>query len=196
MKKLYFLFFVSGFLTINAPDYNAELDRKSYDFVIESEELAELTNHLKEKLDTFFNCCQGVRLEFTLNENSIIHKVGGKAICNLSAQSIGPKTVYSSNNGFKEFLQGNIPPLFENDHTLAFMSLSKSTLLVIPKGPYVTINDFLDKATTQEKSSFWSMVKTVAVDLKAKKQRYTLASHVGSAAYQTVPHFHLRFEFH
>ena len=62
---------------------------------------------------------------------------------------------YNNNNIFAKILRGEVPckKVYENDHVLAFHDISpqkKVHVLVIPKGQYVDLDDFNNKASDQE----------------------------------------------
>ena len=62
---------------------------------------------------------------------------------------------YDKNNIFAKILRGEIPykKVYENDHVLAFHDINpqkKLHVLVIPKGEYVDLDDFNNKASDKE----------------------------------------------
>ena len=62
---------------------------------------------------------------------------------------------YDKNNIFAKILRGEIPckKVYENDHVLAFHDINpqkKVHVLVIPKGEFVDLNDFNNKASDKE----------------------------------------------
>ena len=62
---------------------------------------------------------------------------------------------YDKNNIFAKILRGEIPckKVYENDHVLAFHDINpqkKVHVLVIPKGEYVDLDDFNNKASDKE----------------------------------------------
>lgn len=87
-----------------------------------------------------------------------------------------------------------------SDHAIRFKSNS-CNLLIIPKGKYVSLYDFADKAPENELMDFWSLAYQTFKDYKAGtfalpcgRTAFRIAAHIGSNAGQTVPHFHLRLE--
>ena len=65
------------------------------------------------------------------------------------------KMNYDKNNIFAKILRGEVPckKVYENDHVLAFHDISpqkKVHVLVIPKGEYVDLDDFNNKASEKE----------------------------------------------
>ena len=66
---------------------------------------------------------------------------------------------YDDNNIFARILRGEIPndTVLETPHTLAFRDirpLAPSHVLVIPKGRYVTFDDFAENASDDEIADF------------------------------------------
>ena len=66
---------------------------------------------------------------------------------------------YDDGNVFARILRGEIPckKLFENEHALAFHDIAPQApvhVLVIPKGSYVTADDFAAKASEAELAGF------------------------------------------
>ena len=62
---------------------------------------------------------------------------------------------YNQNNIFAKILRKEIPckKIFENDHVLSFYDINpqkKIHALVIPKGNYINLDDFNNRATDQE----------------------------------------------
>lgn len=65
---------------------------------------------------------------------------------------IDPTLPYDESNIFAKILRGEIPcnKVFENDHVLAFHDIAPQApthILVIPKGPYVSWDDFSARAS-------------------------------------------------
>ena len=103
---------------------------------------------------------------------------------------------YDSNNIFAKILRGEIPckKAFENDQALAFHDISPQApvhLLVSPKGPFVSLDDFTAKASAAEIEGFWRAVGQVAREAELVTGGYRLISNHGTNAHQEVPHFHV-----
>lgn len=101
---------------------------------------------------------------------------------------------YDSNNVFAKILRGEIPAkkIYENEYALAFPDIAPSApthVLVIPKGNYERIDDFLGRASDDEIVGFFKAVRTVAHQLGVDE--YRLISNNGEAVGQTVHHFHV-----
>jgi len=103
---------------------------------------------------------------------------------------------YDDNNIFARILRGEIPsrPVYEDEHALAFHDinpLSPTHILVIPKGPYVSWDDFSARASDAEIASFVRAVGKVARDAGLVEPGYRLLANTGLHSGQEVPHLHL-----
>ncbi|MCB2102934.1 MAG: histidine triad nucleotide-binding protein [Rhodobacterales bacterium] len=103
---------------------------------------------------------------------------------------------YDTDNIFARILRGEIPcnRVYEDDWALAFHDIRPQApvhVLVIPKGPYVTLEDFTTQATTEEIAGFWRAVGTVARDLGLSADGYRFLANNGRHAHQEVMHLHV-----
>ncbi len=103
---------------------------------------------------------------------------------------------YDDQNIFAKILRGEIPcnKVYEDDHALAFHDINPQApthVLVIPKGPYVSLDDFSDKASDAEIGGFVRAVGTVARQLEAVEPGYRILANHGRHAHQEVPHLHV-----
>jgi diadenosine tetraphosphate (Ap4A) HIT family hydrolase len=103
---------------------------------------------------------------------------------------------YDDDNIFAKILRGEIPcgKVFEDEHALAFRDinpLSPNHILVIPKGLYVSWDDFSAKASEAEIAGFVRAVGTVARDAGLVEPGYRLLANVGPDSGQEVPHLHV-----
>ena len=103
---------------------------------------------------------------------------------------------YDTQNIFAKILRGEIPcdKVFENDHALAFKDIAPQApvhVLVIPKGAYVSIDDFTAQASDAEISGFYRAVGKVARDLGLVEPGYRIINNTGTDGCQEVPHFHV-----
>jgi len=103
---------------------------------------------------------------------------------------------YDENNIFARILRGEIPSktVYEDEHVLALHDinpLSPTHILVIPKGPYVSWDDFSDKASDVEIAAFVRAVGKVARDQGLVADGYRLLANVGPNARQEVAHLHV-----
>jgi len=102
---------------------------------------------------------------------------------------------YDPNNIFARILRGEIPckKVYENDHALAFHDINPQTpvhVLVIPKGAYVSAQDFGEKASPEEAAGLMQAVAAVSRQLDVVDGGYRLLANHGRNAHQEVPHFH------
>ena len=103
---------------------------------------------------------------------------------------------YDINNIFAKILRGEIPcdKVFENDHAIAFKDIHPQApehFLVIPKGPYVSFEDFSANANDEEISGFIRAVGQVTRDAGIVGTGYRILSNHGHDGRQEVPHFHV-----
>jgi diadenosine tetraphosphate (Ap4A) HIT family hydrolase len=103
---------------------------------------------------------------------------------------------YDNNNIFAKILRGEIPcdRVYENDHALAFRDIQPQApvhVLVIPKGPYVNMDDFSAKAPDQEIAGFIRAVGDVARELGVVDAGFRTLANNGPDAHQEVPHLHI-----
>ncbi|MFT7087581.1 MAG: diadenosine tetraphosphate (Ap4A) HIT family hydrolase [Rickettsiales bacterium] len=105
-------------------------------------------------------------------------------------------TKYDSNNIFAKIIRGEIPcdKVFEDDKILAFNDISKAApihILVIPKGEYLSFNDFSSNALATEISSFFKQIRQIALNQGLQESGYRLITNHGADASQSVAHFHV-----
>jgi len=103
---------------------------------------------------------------------------------------------YDENNIFAKILRGEIPcdKVYEDDFALAFHDINPQTpvhVLVIPKGAYVSSDDFTEKASDAEIAGFMRAVGKVARDMGTVADGYRILANHGPDAHQEVPHFHI-----
>lgn len=103
---------------------------------------------------------------------------------------------YDPNNIFAKILRGEIPcnKVFENEFALAFHDINPQApvhVLVIPKGPYVSQDDFSAKASDAEISGFFRAVGAVARQIGVAEEGYRFLGNVGTNGRQEVPHLHI-----
>ena len=103
---------------------------------------------------------------------------------------------YDPSNVFARILRGEIPctRVYEDDHTLAFEDIRPQApvhVLVIPKGAYVSLDDFTEKATAAEVNAFFRAVGTVARQLGVDDRGYRMLTNIGPDGHQEVMHFHV-----
>jgi histidine triad (HIT) family protein len=103
---------------------------------------------------------------------------------------------YDEGNIFARILRGEIPSnkVYEDDHALAFNDinpLAPAHILVIPKGPYVSWDDFSTDASDEEIAGLVRAVGKVAREAGLVEQGYRVLANVGFNSGQEVPHLHL-----
>lgn len=103
---------------------------------------------------------------------------------------------YDPNNVFAKILRGEIPSkkVFEDEWVLAFHDihpLAPIHVLVIPKGAYVSMEDFSAKASAEEITGFFRAVGEVARMLGLPPKGYRILANHGRDGGQEVPHFHV-----
>ena len=103
---------------------------------------------------------------------------------------------YDDGNVFAKILRGEIPcsKVYEDDHALAFHDISAQApvhVLVIPKGSYVSLDDFTEKAPEELVVGFFRAVGETARKLGVTKTGYRMLTNVGRDANQEVMHFHV-----
>jgi len=103
---------------------------------------------------------------------------------------------YDSNNIFAKILRAEIPcdKVSENEYALAFNDITPQApvhVLVIPKGEYMSFDDFTTNATGEEITGFYRLAQQVAEQLDLQQAGYRVISNIGKDARQEVPHYHL-----
>jgi diadenosine tetraphosphate (Ap4A) HIT family hydrolase len=102
---------------------------------------------------------------------------------------------YDDSNIFARILRGEIPSkrVYEDEHVLAFHDINPLApihILVIPKGPYVSWDDFSEKASDGEIAAFVRAVGKIARDEGLVGSGYRMLANVGLNSGQEVPHLH------
>jgi histidine triad (HIT) family protein len=103
---------------------------------------------------------------------------------------------YDPNNIFARILKGEIPckKVYENEHVLAFHDINPQAplhVLVIPKGAYVSMDDFSAKASSEEIAAFVRAVGDIARQQGVAESGYRILANHGRDAHQEVPHLHV-----
>jgi diadenosine tetraphosphate (Ap4A) HIT family hydrolase len=103
---------------------------------------------------------------------------------------------YDESNIFARILRGELPSskVYEDEHALAFndiMPQAPDHILVIPKGAYVSWDDFSQRASDTEIAGFVRAVGKVARDRGLVADGYRLLANVGRLSGQEVPHLHV-----
>ena len=103
---------------------------------------------------------------------------------------------YDDANIFARILRGEIPStrVFEDEWAVAFHDIAAQAathVLVIPRGPYVSWDDFSARGSTEEIAGFVRAVGAVARSMKLVAPGYRLLVNTGRDAGQEVPHLHV-----
>lgn len=109
---------------------------------------------------------------------------------------IDPTLPYDDANIFARILRGEIPAktVYEDEYALAFHDIAPQApvhLLVIPKGRYVSWDDFSAKASDAEIAGFVRAVGQVAREAGLAESGYRLLANMGQHGHQEVPHLHV-----
>ena len=105
---------------------------------------------------------------------------------------------YDKNNIFAKILRKEIPckKIFENDHVFSFYDINpqkKIHALIIPKGEYVNLDDFNQKASDLEIVALSKAITEVAKILKISSdigKGYRALTNLDEHGGQEVPHLH------
>lgn len=103
---------------------------------------------------------------------------------------------YDDGNVFAKILRGELPckKVLETDHALAFHDIQPQApvhVLVVPKGRYVSMDDFSANASAAEIEDFFRAVGQVARLTGVVESGYRLLANHGRDGRQEVPHFHV-----
>ncbi len=103
---------------------------------------------------------------------------------------------YDDQNIFAKILRGEIPSkrVYEDDFAVAFHDINPQApthILVIPRGAYVSWDDFSARASDAEIAGFIRAVGEVARAAGLVAPGYRLLANIGLDAHQEVPHLHV-----
>jgi histidine triad (HIT) family protein len=103
---------------------------------------------------------------------------------------------YDRNNVFARIVRGELPcnKVYEDEHVLAFRDINPQApthVILIPKGEYVSVDDFAAAASEAEQAAFMRAIGLVAKQEGVVEGGYRILANHGNAAHQEVPHFHL-----
>ena len=103
---------------------------------------------------------------------------------------------YDDANIFARILRGELPAnkVYEDEHVLAFHDinpLAPTHILVIPKGAYVSWDDFSQNASDAEVAAFVRASGRIARDAGLVESGYRLLANTGVNSGQEVPHLHM-----
>lgn len=103
---------------------------------------------------------------------------------------------YDYGNIFARILRDEIPStrVYEDEHAIAFQDIAPAAphhVLVIPRGHYVSWDDFSARASDAEIAGFVRAVGTVARAAGLVEPGYRLLANTGHDSGQVVPHLHV-----
>ncbi|WP_108788460.1 HIT domain-containing protein [Erythrobacter sp. Alg231-14] len=109
---------------------------------------------------------------------------------------IDPTLPYDDNNIFAKILRGEIPSktVYDDEWAYAFEDINpqaETHTLVIPKGRYVSWDDFSATASADEIAGFVRAVGIVAREKGLVEPGYRLMANIGRNGHQEVPHLHV-----
>ena len=103
---------------------------------------------------------------------------------------------YDTSNVFARILRGELPckKVFEDEHVLAFhdiQPLAPVHILVVPKGRYVSWDDFSEHGSDDEIAALVRAVGRIAREAGLVEPGYRLLANVGLNSGQEVAHLHV-----
>jgi diadenosine tetraphosphate (Ap4A) HIT family hydrolase len=103
---------------------------------------------------------------------------------------------YDDDNIFAKILRREIPsaPIYEDEFAYAFPDINPQApthILVIPKGRYVSWDDFSANAPEAEIAGFVRAVGRIAREAGLVEPGYRLLANAGRDSHQEVPHLHV-----
>ena len=109
---------------------------------------------------------------------------------------IDPTLPFDDDNVFAKILRGEIPStkVYEDEWAYAFEDINPQAevhTLVIPKGRYVSWDDFSATASAEEIAGFVRAVGQVARDKGLVEPGYRMMANIGAHGGQEVPHLHV-----
>lgn len=109
---------------------------------------------------------------------------------------IDPTLPYDDQNIFAKILRGEIPStrVYEDEWAIAFEDINPQAAvhaLVIPRGSYVSWDDFSAEASDAEIAGFVRAIGAVARAKGLVDPGYRLLANIGRDGGQEVPHLHV-----
>lgn len=103
---------------------------------------------------------------------------------------------YDTENIFAKILRGEIPndTVLETEHSLAFNDIRPQApihVLVIPKGAYVSYDDFASNASDAEILDYTRAIAKVCEMKGVAAEGFRMISNAGAHGVQEVPHLHV-----
>lgn len=109
---------------------------------------------------------------------------------------IDPSEPYDYQNIFARILREELPSskIYEDEWAIAFNDIRPQApvhVLVIPKGSWVSWDDFTAQASDAEIAGYMRAVGNVTRQLGLQEQGYRLMVNMGGHGHQEVPHLHM-----
>ncbi|MFA6218988.1 MAG: histidine triad nucleotide-binding protein [Erythrobacter sp.] len=109
---------------------------------------------------------------------------------------IDPTQPYDDANIFAKILRGEIPStkVYEDEWAYAFEDINPQAqvhVLVVPRGRYVSWDDFSEKASAGEIAGFVRALGRIARDKGLVEPGYRMLANVGAHGGQEVAHLHV-----
>lgn len=103
---------------------------------------------------------------------------------------------YDNQSIFAKILRGEIPcdKVYEDEYALAFRDIAPQApvhILVIPKGAYISIDDFGANGSAEEVAGFYAALAHVAKEAGLTTSGFRVIANTGENGGQEVPHFHM-----
>ncbi|WOF43669.1 histidine triad nucleotide-binding protein [Sphingopyxis indica] len=103
---------------------------------------------------------------------------------------------YDDSNIFARILRGELPcrKVYEDEHVLAFHDINPQApvhILVIPKGAYVSWDDFSERGSDEEIAALIRAVGKIARDQGLVAPGYRVLANAGLDSHQEIAHLHI-----
>ena len=104
--------------------------------------------------------------------------------------------MYNTENIFAKILRKEVPcvKVYEDASALAFNDINPQApihVIVIPKGAYVSMDDFTATASDTEIAGFFRAVGNTAREIGLSENGYRILANTGTNGMQEVPHLHI-----
>ncbi len=110
--------------------------------------------------------------------------------------SVDATQPYDDNNIFARLLRDEIPStlVYEDDYAVVFRDIAPwapTHLLAVPRGAYVSWDDFSARASDAEIAGLTRAIGKVARDAGLVAGGYRLIANIGQDSHAEVPHLHV-----
>jgi diadenosine tetraphosphate (Ap4A) HIT family hydrolase len=109
---------------------------------------------------------------------------------------IDHKLPYDDQNILAKVVRGELPSnvVVDSAHSVALHDIAPLAaihVLVVPKGDYVSVEDFAAKASDAEIADLVRTIAKAASETGADAQGYRIVANTGKRAGQEIPHLHI-----